>query len=124
MWRFEDETIRIENLEVRCIVGVRPTEREREQPLVMGIAFPQDFGAAAAEDALERTVNYSEVAQAARDFVRAGRFGLLETLARGLGVHLCERFGLARVHLQVRKPQAIADSDGPAVSLTVVREGA
>lgn len=124
MWRFEAETIHIENLKVQCIIGVRPTEREREQPLVMSIAFPQDFGDAAEGDTLERTVNYSEVAQAARDFVREGRFGLLETLARRLGVHLCERFALARVALHVRKPQAIADSDGPAVSLTVAREGA
>ncbi len=124
MWRFDDETIHIDNLQVRCIVGVRPFEREHEQPLLISIALPADFGAAAASEDLERTVNYSTVAAAARDFVREGRFQLLETLARRLGVHLCERFGLARVSLHVRKPQAINESDGPAVSLTVTREGA
>ena len=124
MWRFEAETIHIDNLQVRCIIGVRPTERDREQPLVMSLAFPQDFGTAAESDTLEHTVNYSEVAQAARDFVRDGQFGLLETLARQLGMHLCERFGLPSMRLHVRKPQAIADSDGPAVSLTISREGA
>jgi FolB domain-containing protein len=122
MWRFEGETIRIDNLQVRCIVGVRPDEREREQPLVLSIAFPAEFAAAAESETLERTVDYSEVARAARAFVQEGRFRLLETLARRLGVHLCERFGLARVNLHVRKPQAIPDSDGPAVSLTVTRE--
>ncbi|HKJ00419.1 MAG TPA: dihydroneopterin aldolase [bacterium] len=124
MWRFEDETIHIDNLQVRCIVGVRPFEREHEQPLLLSIAFPADFAAAADAEALERTVDYSQVAKAARAFVQEGRFQLLETLARRLGVHLCERFGLARVSLHIRKPQAIHDSDGPAVSLTVAREGA
>ena len=124
MWRFDGETIHIDNLQVRCIVGVRPHEREHEQPLLISIAFPADFGAAAASEALERTVDYSAVAAAARAFVRDGRFQLIETLARRLGVHLCERFALSRVSLHVRKPQAIAESDGPAVSLTVTREGA
>ena len=123
MWRFEAETIHLDNLQVRCIIGVRPSERDREQKLLISLAFPQDFGAAADADALAHTVNYSDVAQAARDFVREGRFGLLETLGRKLGVHLCERFGLAAVQLHVRKPQAITESDGPAVSLTVRREG-
>lgn len=122
MWRFEDETIHLDGLRVQCIVGIRPFEREHEQPLVMSLAFPADFGAAERSGALEATVDYSAVAAAARAFVREGRFELLETLARRLGVHLCERFALARVHLHVRKPQAVSDSDGPAVSLTVVRE--
>jgi 7,8-dihydroneopterin aldolase/epimerase/oxygenase len=122
MWRFEDETIYIENLRVQCIVGVRPFERQHEQPLLLSIAFPADFAAASASGALADTVDYSAVAGAAKDFVREGRFELLETLARELGRHLCERFALASMRLRVRKPLAISDSDGPAVSLTVRRE--
>lgn len=122
MWRFEDETLHIDNLRVDCIIGVRPHEREREQPLLLSIAFPGDFGAAAESEALERTVDYGEVARSARRFVQAGRFQLLETLARRLGVHLCEQFGLPSVRLHIRKPEAIADCEGPAVSLTVARE--
>jgi dihydroneopterin aldolase len=124
MWRFEDETIHLDNLRVECIVGVRPHEREREQPLLLSIAFPADFGPAADSGELLRTVDYSAVAQAARAFVVEGRFALLETLARRLGQHLCERFGLPRVRLHVRKPLAVPDSDGPALSLTVHRDPA
>ncbi len=124
MWRYEEETVRIENLEVRCIIGVRPHERETEQPLVISLAFPRDFAAAAASESLEDTVDYSAMARAAGAFVREGRFRLLETLARRLGAHLCERFGLDVLHLRVRKPQAITDAEGAAVSLVVRREGA
>lgn len=121
MWRFEDETIYIDGLHVECIVGVRPHEREHEQPLVLDIAFPADFGPAADSGDLERTVDYSALAKDVRTFLRDGRYELLETLARRLGVHLCETFGLERVFLRVRKPRAVSDSDGPAVSLTVSR---
>lgn len=124
MWRFEDETIHIDGLRVECIVGVRPHEREHEQPLVLDIAFPADFGPAAESGDLAQTVDYSALARDVRAYLREGRFELLETLARYLGQHLCEAFGLARVSLRVRKPRAVNDSEGPAVSLTVVREGA
>jgi dihydroneopterin aldolase len=119
---FRDETIHLDNLRVDCIVGVKPDERQSEQPLLISLAFAADFGPAAERDDLARTVDYSEVARETRSFVRAGRFLLLETLARRLALHLCERFSLRRITLSVRKPQAVPDSDGPAVSLTVVRE--
>ncbi len=122
MWRFEDETIHVTNLQVQCIIGVRPFERENEQTLVLDLSFPGDFAAASDADELTATVDYSAVAKEARDYVRAERFRLLETLARRLGQHLCERFDLPRLTLSARKPQAINDSDGPSVSLTVVRD--
>ena len=122
MWRFEEETIHIENLKVDCIVGVHPEEREREQPLVISLSFPANFEAAAGSESLAQTVDYSAVARDARQFVTEGRFQLLETLARELGTHLCQRFGLASMRLSVKKPRAIAGSDGAAVSLTVAAE--
>ncbi len=122
MHRFESETIHISDLRVHCIVGVHPREREQLQPLVLSISFPGNFGTAEREEQLAATVDYAKVAQAAREFVVQGRYKLLETLARGLAAHLGERFGLSRVSLHVRKPEAIADSGGAAVSLTWVSE--
>lgn len=126
MWRFEEETIHIENLRLECIIGVHPEERERAQPLLISLSFPFDFAKAAAAESLPETVDYSAVAGSAREFVIQGSFQLLETLARNLGVHLCERFALSSIRITVKKPNAIAESDGAAVSLTVLRarEGA
>jgi FolB domain-containing protein len=120
-YRFAEETIHLTNLRVRCIIGVNPEEREREQPLVITCAFRRDFAAAALADDLRHTVNYSDVAREIRDFARAGRFHLLETLVRRLGEHLCGRFGLTHLSLHVRKPEAVAESDGPAASLVITR---
>ena len=126
MWRFEEETVHIENLRLECIVGVHPEEREHAQPLVISLSFPQDFDKAAATESLNETVDSSAVAGSARQVVIQGPLQLLETLARNLGVHLCERFALSSIRMTVKKPNAIAESDGAAVSLTVfrAREGA
>jgi dihydroneopterin aldolase len=117
MHRFTDETVQINNLRFPCIIGVNPEERTTEQLLVVTVTFRGDFARAAETDDLKHTVNYSDVAHEIRDFARAGRFQLLETLARRMALHLSERFRLTDLTLHIRKPQAIADSDGPEVSL-------
>ena len=119
MWRFEEETVYIENLRLECIIGVHPEERERAQPLSISLSFPLDFKRAAATESLSETVDYSAVASSTREFASQGSFQLLETLARKLGVHLCQRFALPSIQITIRKPQAIANSGGAAVSLTV-----
>lgn len=123
MWRFEGERIHIDNLRVHCIIGVNASERAREQALILSLSFPADFSRPAQSEVLEQTVDYAAVADVAREFVRGGRFRLLETLARELALHLCQRFDLPGVTLRVCKPAAIDDSDGAAVSLTLTREG-
>lgn len=117
MPRIGDETIHIANLRFPCIIGVHPEERTAEQPLVVTASFRGDFARAAESDDLADTVNYSDVAEEIRTFARAGRYRLLETLARRLAVHLSERFGLTELALHIRKPNALPGSDGPAVSL-------
>jgi dihydroneopterin aldolase len=120
-YQFSDETIHLTNLRVNCIIGVNPHERVDEQPVIVNASFQWDFTGAAADEDLSWTVNYSDVAQAIRSFARAGKFHLLETLARQLAAHLCDQFSLNHLTLHIRKPTVIADSDGPAVSLTVRR---
>ena len=117
MHDYSNETIHIENLRVQCIIGVHPHERKQPQPLVISASFPSDFSRPGESGRLEDTVDYSAMAQAIRDFARAGQYQLLETLARRLAEHVGQRFGLARLHLHIRKPEAIGESDGAAVSL-------
>lgn len=117
MPEISNETIYIENLRVQCIIGVRAHEREQPQPLVISASFPWDFSRSGESERLEDTVDYSAMAQAIREFAQTGQFQLLETLARRLADHVGQRFGLARLHLHIRKPEAIGESGGAAVSL-------
>ena len=115
--QYTEEEIHLENVRVECIIGIHPHERVNVQPLFITLRFPADFGPAAASESVTDTVDYGEVGRAVRRFVVEGRFQLLETLARRLGAHLCETFALPWVSLTVRKPNAVADSDGACVSL-------
>ena len=115
---FSEETIHIENLRVECIIGIHPHEREHTQPLLISLSIPWSFAQASASEEIAATVNYSAVAKETTRFVQEGKFQLLETLARRLAQHLGSTFGLGELHLYIQKPEAVAASDGAAVSLT------
>ena len=117
----EGGLLRIDNLEVRCIVGIRPHEREREQPLMVSLAFPADFRAAAKSGNLADTVDYSALAKDVRRFIIEGRYELLETLIEELGAHLMAAHIMPTLWIKVRKPEAIPDCGGPALSRTFRR---
>ncbi len=120
-WKFEQEQIHIEDLRVHCIVGLHPEERVHEQPLVISMVIPVNFTRAVKKETLDTTIDYGAVARETRAFLKESQFRLLETLGRSLGVHLCETFSLPAVSLHVRKPEAIHECAGPAVSLRVTR---
>ena len=120
-WKFDQEQIHIEELQVHCIVGLHPEERVHEQPLVISMAIPANFTRAAKKENLDLTIDYGAVARETRAFLKEGQFRLLETLGRSLGAHLCETFSLSAVNLHIRKPEAIHECAGPAVSMTVTR---
>ena len=117
--QFESETIHILDLKVRAIIGINPDERVLEQALIVSLDIPRGFAGAAATDDLAQTIDYSAVAGETRRFIQAGRFHLLETLARRLAAHLVDTFGLDGISIRVTKPGVIADSGGAAVSLTL-----
>ncbi|MDH5750977.1 MAG: dihydroneopterin aldolase [Deltaproteobacteria bacterium] len=119
---FSKEEVRINDLRVDCIIGIDQEEREQIQPLFITITFPVDFGPSAQSAQIEDTVDYSDVAAEARRFVVEGQFRLLEELARALARHLCERFPLSAVSLNVLKPESISGSGGASVSLSYSRD--
>ena len=121
MIQFLDETIFIEALRVDAIIGIHPHERARAQPLVFTLRIDQDFELGAKQDQIGATVDYSACAEKIRRFVRESDFELLETLARRLTEHLLDEFAISRLTLEIRKPQAVAGSDGAGVSLTALR---
>ncbi len=111
----------IRDLRVRCIVGVHPHERKREQDLFLDADLWMDFSPAAKSDQLSDAVDYTRVAEDLTGFIRAERFQLIETLAR----RACERMlaretALRRCRLTIRKPGALANAQ--CASVTVERE--
>ena len=60
-------------------------------------------GARDLADNIESTVNYSAVAEEAKNFVRNQSVNLIETLADRLAMHLLKTFRMQKVTLELRK---------------------
>ena len=114
---FPDE-IHIEQLDVFTRIGVPEEERAKPQRLTVSISLWPYQQTSDLADHIERTVNYSAVAEETKNFVRDQSVSLIETLAERLASHLLKSFPIQKVTIEVRK---FALQDAKYVSVTVTR---
>ena len=115
------DEIHIEQLEVFARVGVSEKERTGPQRLTASITFWPERQAQELSDNLGKTVNYSEVCEETKNFVRDRTVKLIETLASELATHLLRRFPIVKVAIELRK---FVVTDAQYVSVTVTRRAA
>jgi 7,8-dihydroneopterin aldolase/epimerase/oxygenase len=111
------DRIHIEQLEVHGRVGVPDSERVEPQRLSLNVTLWPKI--AELYDDIENTVNYSAVAECAKEFVNQHDYKLIETLAEEMAAHLLAQFNLRKVAVEVRK---FVLPDANYVSVTAVRE--
>ena len=114
---FPDE-IHIEQLDVFTRIGVPEEERAKPQRLTVSISLWPYQQTSDLADHIERTVNYSAVAEATKNFVRDQSVSLIETLAERLASHLLKSFPIRKVTIELRK---FALQDAKYVSVTITR---
>ena len=110
--------IHIEQLEIFARVGVPEKERASAQRLTVNITFWPRHRTRDSEDKIDKTVNYSAVAEAARNFARDQSVNLIETLADLLAMHLLGKFAVQKITVELRK---FVLPDAKYVSVTVTR---
>ena len=115
--RFSDE-IHIEQLDVFTRIGVPEEERAKPQRLAVSISFWPYQQRNDLADHIERTVNYSTVAEETKNFLRDQSVSLIETLAERLASHLLQSFPIQKVTIELRK---FVLQDAKYVSITVTR---
>ena len=113
------DVILIEGLQVEATIGVHDWEQQITQPLVFDFEFSTDITLAAAKDELALTLDYFAISEAVTAFCQAHNFALIETLAERLAAHLIEEFGISRLEMTLKKPQAVPAAT--AVGLRIVR---
>jgi dihydroneopterin aldolase len=118
---FFADRIHIEQLEIFARVGVPEKERASVQRLTVNITLWPRHRTRDSEDKIDKTVNYSAVAEAARNFARDQSVNLIETLADLLAMHLLGRFAVQRITVELRK---FVLPDAKYVSVTVTRGAA
>lgn len=116
------DRIRIEDLRLRCVVGVHPDERQRPREVVLQITLHTDLRPAGASDALADTVDYQALHDGLVELVESSKDLLIERLAARVGERCLEDPRVGRVDVRLEKPGALPRARGVAVELTRVRD--
>ncbi|HVU03779.1 MAG TPA: dihydroneopterin aldolase [Polyangiaceae bacterium] len=115
------DLIRIRGLEMDCIVGVRPLEREREQRVHLDLAFGLDLSRAGRTGRIALTCDYSEIAEEVIAMLRFRRYHLIEMATEELSAMLLGTHpALEFVEIRLDKPAAL-DGKARAASVEVQR---
>ena len=109
----------IENLRLDCVIGVTEEERRQAQKVIVDLSLLLDLRRPAASGRIGDTVDYREARRAVSEFVSAGEFLLLESLADGIATLALERFDVRRVSVRVRKEKY---SSQPCIGIEIERE--
>jgi len=120
--RETSDRILIEDLRLRCVVGVHPDERLRPREVVLQITLHTDLRAAGASDALADTVDYQALHDGLVELVESSQDLLVERLAARIGDHCLADSRVARVDVRLEKPGALARARGIAVEVSRVRD--
>tara|TARA_Y100000766_G_C18594828_1_gene453672 strand:- start:126 stop:479 length:354 start_codon:yes stop_codon:yes gene_type:complete len=100
-------TVFVHGLIVDCIVGVWDWERQITQKLIIDLDMNWDISSAAASDSLEDTLSYKDVAKRVSKFVKDEEARLVERLAEGIAMILCEEFSVSWCRVRINKRGAV-----------------
>lgn len=87
----------------RCHIGVTEEERRERQRIEVDLDLAVDLEEAGRTGDLGKTIDYRRVCEAARGYLEAGSFHLVEAAATGVATVVLEQFPVTRVAVRVRK---------------------
>ncbi len=115
------DAITLTGLRARAHHGVFEHERRDGQEFIIDVVARLDLRAAAAGDALDRTVHYGVLAEQVVAAVERDPVDLIETVAERIASVVLEHSPVAEVEVTVHKPQAPITVPFDDVSVTIVR---
>jgi dihydroneopterin aldolase len=100
--------VRIHQLLVHCIVGVRPSERREKQPVRLSLTLGLDLSRAGQSGRIADTIDYSRVAEDVSSLLCFREYRLIEMATEEISAML---FGcypeLLQVRITLEKPEAL-----------------
>lgn len=82
------DQLKLNSIEVECIIGDLPEERESEQKILVDVSLDMDLDEASSTDSLEDTVDYALLVGNIREALEDARCRLLERAA-GVVADVC-----------------------------------
>ena len=116
------DRIAVHGLSAHAFYGVYEAERRLGQTFRVDAVLELDTAPAAADDDLERTVNYAELARALHSVLTGEPVDLLETLAQRLADVCLEDPLVDAVEITVHKPEADLGVPFDDVAVAIRRE--
>lgn len=102
------DAILIEGLELDCIVGLRPHERVRAQPVVLDLELGLSLASAGRSGRIGHTCDYDLVAESVRALLAFREYHLVEAATEELAAMLLGLHpALERVRIRIAKPAAL-----------------
>ncbi len=111
------DTIEIDNLRLRCIIGFSPHELRDRQDVLISLRLGCDMRAAALSDDPADALNYRTLTKDIIRLVEGSRWMLLETLATAIARLCVLEHAAERVQVRVHKPGALRFSDSVGVCI-------
>ena len=113
------DTVKIERLELDCIIGINPLERLTKQQITVDIEIDTDLTAAGKSDSIEDTINYRTIAKTVTTEVEKSDYGLVESIGAKIADICLEDDRVFSVRVTVRKPGAVRKAS--AVGIVIRR---
>jgi D-erythro-7,8-dihydroneopterin triphosphate epimerase len=113
--------IRISNLSMRVLVGIKPQERMEKQRINAHLEIIADVSRAIETDNIDDAVNYDILAKAIVEESEKTEFYLLENLADFILGLIMEEEKVIQATVRVEKPQALKYADSVSVELSAER---
>jgi len=114
------DTIHIEDLVVRTVIGIFDHERDRCQDVLINITIWTDIARAAASDSIEDAVNYRELTKKIIHHVSKSQCLLLERLVQEVSDLILEESQIKATRVKIEKPGALRHSR--SVGIEILRE--
>lgn len=116
------DRIRIQDLLLRCIVGINPDERKNKQDVVLNITLFADLTKAAGTDDIDDTVNYRTIKNQVIELVESSSFYLVEKLAGEIARVCLRNDRVEAVRVSVEKPGALRFARSVGVEIMRFRD--
>jgi dihydroneopterin aldolase len=112
------DSIRISELELSCIVGIRPSERRRRQRVRLSIELELDLSRSGTSGRIAHTVDYSVVVDEAAKLLAFREYRLIEMATEELSAMLLGIYpAVEQVRITLEKPEALRGRARAAVSI-------
>lgn len=114
----------VEGLELYCVIGLQPWERQVMQKVRIDLAMDTDCRPAAATDDPGKALDYKAVSKRVQQLVEGSSFLLVESLAERIAALILADFpGASSVTVRVAKPGAVRFAEAVGVEIRREREG-